>query len=88
MASTVALHCPGRNGVFIKGIMEKGWGWTGKETAGSFFTRRRSSGLSASAGIAQALPNFCAPGMRPSVHNFWARRREMFHFSAASRTVM
>ena len=55
--------------------------------ASGFGTSRGSWGFSAAAGMAQAVPNFCAPGMRPAVQNCWTIRGEIFHFSAVSRTV-
>ena len=90
MASTVALHCPGRKGVFIRGIIVKGAsGMTrsGGGAAGSCLLRRRSSGLAAFAGIAQDFPNFCAPGIRPWVHSCCTVRGASPHFSAACRAV-
>ena len=70
MASTAAKHCPGTKGVFISGIRFFPAVWTGGRgtvsTAAAlspslYLVRRRSSGLAASVGIAQAPLNFCAP---------------------------
>ena len=55
---------------------------------GALAARRGSVGFWASAGMAQAPPNFFAPSMRPSVQYFCASRWDIFHFWAASRTVM
>lgn len=65
-----------------------GMAWPGGGAVASLFLRRRSSGLSAFVGMAQVGPNFRAPGIRPSIHNFWARRRDRFLFSTASCTAM
>ena len=92
MASAVSRQCPGRNGVFIRGISIPLSGiWPGADCAGAGFSRccarRRSPGFSASAGMAQDFPNFCAPGIRPWVHSCCTVRGASPHFSAACCTV-
>ena len=88
MASTAARQPPGGKGVFIRGMKlaaAKGSGWGGAGERSRF--RRGSAGLTASAGMAQDLPNFRAPGMRPWPHSCCTVRTESFHVSAISCTV-
>ena len=88
MASTAARHCPGGKAVFIRGIRLVRLSRPAADPSPARFGAEwRAWGFSASAGMAQAVPNFCAPGMRPAVHSCCTVRTERFHFSAVSRTV-
>ena len=91
----VSRQCPGENAVFINGISGKSgvshdracMDDAGTDT-GFFPALLGSPGFSASAGIAQDTPSFLAPGMRPAAQNWFTRRSETPHFSAASRMDM
>lgn len=74
--SMASMQCPGRNGVFIRGM--KPWNSSGAfwGTAGPafFFSLRGSPGFRAFSGMAQEPPKRSAPGMRPSAQ-YWLMRR-------------
>ena len=59
------MQCPGAKGVFIRGMGGMEGGSRPSAPAGSR-VRLGSSGFWAPAGMAQAPPNFLAPGIRPS----------------------
>jgi hypothetical protein len=92
MACMVSIQCPGIKAVFISGIRVRsdircaraGMGTLGLG-AGFFPVFLGSMGFGASAGIAQDPPSFLAPGIRPAEQNWFTRRSETPHFSAASR---